>query len=72
MKKIDQYQRKAAFADLEQFDYLAKENDFIEVTEWANGDGWDVNISANHDDQTFHITHGQFKALKKLIKELEK
>lgn len=36
MKK---YFRKSISADLNRFDYLAKENNFIEVTEWHNGEG---------------------------------
>ena len=72
MKKIDKYKRKSVFAWLSQFDYLAKEHDFIEVTEWNNGDGWDINILSNDDDQTFQLTYGQFEAIKKLIKTLRK
>jgi hypothetical protein len=46
-----------------------KEGDFIEVTEWSNEEGWDIQINdTNHF--SFHFT--EFKALKKLINFLEK
>ena len=70
-KKIEEYKRKSVFADLSQFDYLAKKDSYIEITEWKNGEGFDININ-NHQEQYFNITHGQLKAIKKLIKELDK
>lgn len=68
MSEIKHYKRDAAFAQLKQFDFLAKEDDFIEVTLWHNGEGFDACTA----DQHFELTWGQFKALKKLIKELDK
>ena len=70
-KKIDKYDRKSVFADLSQFDYLAKKDSYIEITEWKNGEGFDININ-NYQEQYFNITHGQLKAIKKLIKVLDK
>jgi len=71
MKEIDIYKRKAAFAELKQFCTMAKEHDYIEVTEWANGEGFDVNIEST-TQANFQITYGQFAALKKLVKKLDK
>jgi hypothetical protein len=51
--------------ELKDFDHLAKKNDFIEVTEWGNGEGYDITLS---DNQIISITIGQFNAIKKLIK----
>jgi hypothetical protein len=65
------YKREAIFAELKQFCHLAKEHDFIEVTEWNNGEGWDVTINTT-SEQNISITYGQFDAIKKLIKQLEK
>lgn len=45
-----------------------KEHDFIEVTEWANGEGWDIQIS---DAKSFSLHFTEYKQLKKLIKFLE-
>jgi hypothetical protein len=69
--QIDSYARNAAFAETKQFCYLSKEHDYIEITEWHNGEGWDINLSGS-TEQTIAITHGQFDAIKKLIKQLNK
>jgi len=65
------YKREAIFAELKQFCHLAKEHDFIEITEWNNGEGWDVTINTT-SEQNISITYGQFDAIKKLIKQLQK
>lgn len=33
------YTRKAAWDKLRKYDYLAKDDDYIEVTQWYNGEG---------------------------------
>ena len=63
--------RKTIFAELSQFCVMSKEHDFIEITEWSNGEGWDVHINA-YDTERFGISHGQYDALKCLIKKLNK
>ena len=69
MSEITTYKRESAFAELPSFDPLAKDGHFIEVTLWHNGEGFDVHIYS-YLGQSFLMTWGQFKALKKLIKEL--
>ena len=71
MSDITFYKLDAAFVSLKKFDHLAKEDDFMEVSLWNNGDGFDAHLSA-HGDQSFKLTWGEFKALKKLVKELDK
>lgn len=70
MADIDTYKLDAVFASLEQFDVLAKPDAFIEVVSWNNGEGFDVHLSS-HINQSFKLTWGEYKALKKLIKELD-
>ena len=67
--KIEMYDRKSAFATLKNFDYMSDDEDFIEVTEWKNREGFDVYIS-RYPVEHFILTHGQFVALKKCIKTL--
>ena len=43
-----------------------KEDDFMVVTEWRGGDGWDICISDRH--LSLHRT--EYDALKKIIKKL--
>ena len=68
---ITTYKLDAAFSLLQKYDHCAKLNDFIEVALWYNGEGFDVHIKS-HNDQSFKLTWGEFKALKKLVKELDK
>lgn len=73
-KEIKIASRKSASIELEALCILSNINsgDFIEVTKWANGEaGWDVTINASGREQMFHITRGQLKALKKLVKSLK-
>lgn len=60
-------QRKSVFDKLAKYDYLAKQDDFIEVTEWTNGEGWDITLN----ERTFHLTVGQLEAVNYLIKTLD-
>ena len=69
-KKIETYKRKTLFSELKQFDVTAKENDFIEVTEWFNGEGFDVEVSDGLN-QRFQMTFSTFDALKKLVNKLD-
>ena len=68
--KIDKYKRKAVFSLLKPYCYFAGEHDFIEVTEWKNGEGFDVELDGKHMER-FQMTYGEFRALKKLIKKLD-
>jgi quinol monooxygenase YgiN len=70
MTDITLYKLDAAFAPLSKFDHLAKPDDFIEVSLWHNGEGFDAHLSS-HAEQTIRLSWGEYKALKKLIKELD-
>ena len=70
MAEITRYKLDTAFAKLIDFDHCGKPDDFIEVSLWHNGEGFDVNLNSNGDHR-FCLTWGQFKALKKLVKELD-
>lgn len=58
---------KSVSDDLKKYDYLAKDDDFIQVTEWANGEGYDVTIN----DRTINLTEGQIDAIYYLVKTLQ-
>ena len=68
---MDKYNRKAVFSYLKKYDHLADEHDFIEVIEWKNGEGFDVEIVSKLSTR-FQLTWGQFAAMKKLVKKIEK
>ena len=47
------YNRKSITDELSKYCTFAKENDFIEVTEWTNGEGIDITIHSNGQDKSF-------------------
>ena len=59
--------RKSVNDKLKKYDYLAKDNDFIEVIEWTNGEGYDIIIN----DKIISLTNGQIDAINYLTKSLE-
>ena len=63
MNKIEEYNRKACFSELKQFCTHASENDYMELTEWENGEGFDVSISSKEGNQLVQLTWGEFEAL---------
>lgn len=65
-KKIFFNKRTSVFMPLETG--WSKEGDFIEVTEWTNGEGYDVQIN---EKQQFSIHFTEWEAMKKLIAYLE-
>jgi hypothetical protein len=69
--KIESYKRKTVFSELKQFDVLTKEHSFIEVIEWKNKEGVDVNISS-YSEKFISLTWGEIDAIKKLTKKLLK
>lgn len=58
--------RTAKFAVLRPWDHFAKDGSFIEVTEWTNGEGFDVTISSVKDT-AFSLTYGEFEALQAVV-----
>nr|DAL03064.1 MAG TPA: glycoside hydrolase family protein [Crassvirales sp.] len=64
--KLEITQRKSVSDSLRKYDYLAKENSFIEVTEWTNGEGYDITI----DEKMISLTDGQLDAIYYLVETL--
>lgn len=60
-------QLKSVNDNLSRFDHLAKKDSFIEITEWANGEGYDITI----DDKMFSLTLGQLDAINYLVLTLQ-
>lgn len=59
--------RRSVSDKLRKFDVLSKKDDFIEVTEWSNGEGFDITIN----DKIFSLTSGQIKAINYLTQTLD-
>lgn len=71
--KLETSNRKAIFASLADWCTfsIGKPDDFVEVTEWSNGEGYDVKIYDSQNTQIFYVTYGQIQLIKKLIKKLD-
>jgi len=59
--------RKSIYDDLQKYDCLKNKSSFIEITEWTNGEGWDITI----DEKMFNLTYGELEAIKYLIRVLD-
>jgi hypothetical protein len=76
-KEIKVEMRKSAFVNLEDYCIHSVgerkgKGDFLEVTEWSNGEGYDVHIEDSSGPTRFMLTWGQFEAMKKCIKVIDK
>ena len=63
MKK---YKRNATFQELQEYCNFSGKDDYIELTEWHNGEGFDVNIYSKSAEKSFSLTWGEFEAIKVL------
>ena len=43
--------------------FLGDKDAFVSMTEWANGNGWDVSINANKREQIFSLTDEELSAI---------
>jgi hypothetical protein len=59
--------RRTITDNLHKYDYLAKEDDRIEICEWINGDGYDISIN---DSKIISLTRGEIDAIDYLVKTL--
>lgn len=67
--KTEIKQRKSVFSTLQTIWH--KEHDFIEVTEWTNGEGYDVVISSDSGVKQFGFHESEFAVLSYLINRLK-
>lgn len=57
--------RKSVHDDLKKYDYISKDNGYIEVTEWVNGEGIDVTIESG-STKLISLTYGELDAINHL------
>lgn len=52
---------KSVSDDLNKYSYIAKEGDYITITEWSNGEGWDIDLNGKliqlHDTELEAINY---------------
>jgi hypothetical protein len=54
--------------DLRKYDHLANKDSIIQVTQWANGEGWDISIN---DEPVISLTWGQLDAINYLVNTIQ-
>lgn len=59
--------RKSINDDLSNYCCMANESDYIEVTEWTNGEGYDITIK---EKPVISLTHGELDAINYLVNSL--
>lgn len=68
INKMEIKNRRCIIEDLNKFDIMAKKDDFIEVCEWINGEGFDISIT---DKKIISLTRGELDAIDFLTKTLD-
>ena len=64
-------QRISIWDDLKKYGPTAAEKDYIEITEWINGDGYDIAICENSCLKHISLSYVEIEAIDFLIKQLE-
>lgn len=63
--------RKSASVDLAKLSLFAKEGDYLEVTEWANQEGIEVELysvsNSNKPTQRFSLTYDEYEAMVNIV-----
>ena len=67
MSKIEVSKRRAVFAKLKGYCHMSSDNDYMEVTEWSNGEGYDICIDRKNGGEKFSLTYGEVELLMVLL-----
>lgn len=65
---MEKFELKAISDEVGKYCHLQKEGSYIILSLWNNGEGFDIDLNG----KLFPFTFGEFKAVKKLLKELLK
>lgn len=63
---MDKCNLKSVTDKLRKYSYCCNDNDYITVTEWANGEGYDINVN----DKLIRLSDGELDAINYLVKVL--
>ena len=65
--KVEVNNRRAVFAELKDYCHMCGQDGYMEVTEWSNGEGWDVTIENIRGAEQFSLTYGEWQLLQVLM-----
>lgn len=57
MNKIERV--RSITVNMKMFDLTSKDSDYITVTEWSNGEGWDISLN----DKMISISRNELEAI---------
>ena len=66
MNKIESV--RSITTKMKMFDLTSKESDYISVTEWSNGEGWDISLN----DKMISISRDELEAINFLTTAVDK
>lgn len=66
MNKIERV--RSITTNMKMFDLTSKDSDYISVTEWSNGEGWDISLN----DKMISISRGMLDAINFLTTAVDK
>jgi hypothetical protein len=64
---IEQTKRKSVLSEIKGYCIHAGDSDFIEVTQWSNGEGYDICVNRKKGQEKFSLTYGEFDLLTVLM-----
>ena len=59
--------RRAVYSELKGYCPMSSDHDFMEVTEWSNGEGHDIHIDRKNSVEKFSLTHGEWDLMQVLM-----
>lgn len=64
---IEVNNRRAVFAELKDYCMHSRDHDYMEVTQWSNGEGFDINIDRHRGMERFSLSYGEWDLLQVLM-----
>lgn len=64
---MENYNKKSVCDSLNKYCHFAKSDSYVEVTEWSNGEGFDIDLNG----KLIRLTYGELEAINYLVKSLE-
>lgn len=65
--KVEVNNRRAVFAELKDYCMHSGDHDYMEVTQWSNGEGFDIIIDRKRGMERFSLSYGEWELLQVLI-----
>ena len=69
---FEEHKRNSILSEIGDWCFLSAKGDYMEITEWTNGEGVDINIYSSGKEQMFNMTWGQYDLFKKMMKQIIK